>query len=387
LTPSVSGTPTLVSDERLTMGRIMHADRFRKLLSAKGPYASVYFDDSHDTEDAAAQLDIKLRELRSQLDDQGADAAVSDRIERAVRGSSPPVGKSGRAIVLGSEDVVLDEVLVRPAPSPLVRVSELPYVVPVVEYGYERPTYVVVAVDHAGGDIEVHHDGRVRKETVDGEGYPVHKASGAETSGYGDPQRGAENARGKNVASVADRVTALADELSPEVVFIVGEVQSRSDLMADLPERVADRCVEVNAGARTSIDEHQLHDAISDQIERKHFAAVDDVADRFTAELGRGSGLATEGLAGVTAALRGGAVETLIIGDMGEATVVAGDDLATVSPNADVLSQLGEAPQRVLRADEALPMVAISTSASLVPAAARLKPADGVGAILRYSVT
>jgi hypothetical protein len=365
----------------------MQADRFRQLLSSKGPYASVYFDDSHDTEDAAAQLDIKLRELRSQLDEQGADASVTERLERAVRGSSPPVGKSGRAIVLGSDSVVLDEALVRPASSPVVRVSDLPYVVPIVEYSFQRPAFAVVAVDHAGADIEIHHDGRVRKETVDGEGYPVHKASGAETSGYGDPQRGAENARGKNVASVAHRVTALVDELSPEVLFIVGEVQSRSDLLTDLPERVADRCIEVNAGARTSIDERHLHQAISDQIERRHFAAVDDIADRFTAELGRGSGLATEGLAGVTAALRGGAVETLIIGEMGDATVVAGDDLATVSPNADVLSQLGEAPGQTLRADEALPMVAISTGASLVPAAARIKPADGVGAILRYSVT
>jgi hypothetical protein len=66
---------------------------------------------------------------------------------------------------------------------------------------------------------------------------------------------------------------------------------------------------------------------------------------------------------------------------------VAGDDLATVCPNADVLSQLGEAASQTLRADEALPMVAISTSASLVPAAARIKFADGVGAILRYAVT
>ena len=63
----------------------MQADRFPPLLSAKGPYASVYFDDSHDTEDAAAQLDITLRDLRSQLDEQGADAGVSDRFERGQR--------------------------------------------------------------------------------------------------------------------------------------------------------------------------------------------------------------------------------------------------------------------------------------------------------------
>jgi hypothetical protein len=365
----------------------MQPDRFRQLVNAKGPYASVYFDDSHDTEDAAAALDITLRDLRTALEEQGADAGVGDRLEQAVRKSDPPVGKSGRAMVSAADGVVFDQRLMRPAPSPVVRVSNLPYLIPVIEHGFDQPTFAVVAVDHAGGDIEIHHDGRVLKESVDGTEYPVHKASGAETPGYGDAQRAADNARIKNVQEVADRVTALVDENSPDVVFVVGEVRSRKDFIGQLPERVAQRSVELTVGARTDIAEDQLHQAISEEFERLRCAAIDDVAQRFTAELGRGSGLATEGLAGVTAALRNGAVETLIIGAMGDATVVAGDDLATVSPSAEVLSQFGDPPSQVLRADEALPMVAISTGASLMPAAEGIAPADGVGAILRYTVT
>jgi len=80
-------------------------------------------------------------------------------------------------------------------------------------------------------------------------------------------------------------------------------------------------------------------------------AAIDEAAQRFQAEIGRDSGLATEGLAGVTAALRSAAVETLIVGEIGDATVVAGDDIATVAPNPNVLSELGTAPTQVLRAD------------------------------------
>lgn len=38
------------------------------------------------------------------------------------------------------------------------------------------------------------------------------------------------------------------------------------------------------------------------------------------------------------AALREGAVETLIIGDVGHETVLASDDLTTIALNADVLS-------------------------------------------------
>jgi hypothetical protein len=79
-------------------------------------------------------------------------------------------------------------------------------------------------------------------------------------------------------------------------------------------------------------------------------------------------------------------VETLIIGDIGDATVVAGDDLSTVAPNENVLSELGTAPTQILRADEALPMAAISTGAALIRTDERIAPADGVGAVLRFAL-
>jgi len=82
----------------------------------------------------------------------------------------------------------------------MVRVSPLPYIVPVVERGDEQPTYIVVAVDHEGGDFMVHRSGVATSDTVNGAGYPVHKASSAESPGYGDPQRTADGARHKTFA-------------------------------------------------------------------------------------------------------------------------------------------------------------------------------------------
>lgn len=109
------------------------------------------------------------------------------------------------------------------------------------------------------------------------------------------------------------------------------------------------------------------------------------IADRFEAQIGRGSGLAAEGLAAVCAALRDGNVDTLIVGELGDATVVTGHALTTLAPDADALSELGEPVQRVARADEALPFNAIAVGASLVRAGGRVAPADGVGALLRYA--
>ena len=364
----------------------MQPERFRPLLTSHGPFGSVYFEDSHDSADANAEMELRWRALREQLEQQGADPALTDSIGQAIADTRPAVGRSGRAVVASADGVLVNEHLIRPT-GPEVRVSPLPYIIPVVEHGDEHPTYVVAAVDHQGGDIAVHRDGIVRSDTVEAGWYPVHKASGAETPGYGDPQRTSDEARHKNIREVADRLTSITDDASPDVIFVVGEVQSRSDLVKELPERVASRVVQLSVGARHSgFDDEQLHHEIDQEFQRRRLAAIDEAAQRFQAGLGHEPRMATEGLDGVCAALRAGAVETLIIGDIGEATVVAGDDLATVAPNPDVLSELGTAATQVLRADEALPMLAVSTGATLVRTDERIAPADGIGAVLRYSL-
>jgi len=367
----------------------MESDRFRRLLDAPAPFASVYFDDSHDTQDAAAQLDLKWRALREQLEQQGADESVTAEIGQAVMDLPAPVGRSGRAVVASAEGVLFNEHLIRPTAETVVRVSELPYIVPILELGFYFPDYLSVVVDHAGADITTHINGTLRSETVDGGGYPVHKASGAETAGYSDPQLRTDEAAGKSMCAVADRVSEHADDAGIDLIFVVGEVRSRSDLLATLPERMRDRVIPLHVGARHSGHDHdEVQRAIKAGLVKRRLNVIDNAAERFTAEIGRQSGLATEGLGAVCSALRQGAVDTMIIGDgLDDLTVVADEDLTTVAPNADVLSEQGAAPAKTLRADEVLPLLAISVGASLVRTDERIAPADGVGAVLRYAPT
>lgn len=216
----------------------MDSQRFRKLLDAPGPFVSVYFDDSHDTHDAEAQLELKWRAIREDLERRGVGAPIVAGIEDAVMNLRPPIGRSGRAVIAGADGVLINEHLARPAATTILRVSELPYLVPILEQSFDHPDYVLVVVDHSGADITTHIGGTLRSETVDGAGYPVHKAAGAETAGYGDPQLRTEEAARKNVRAAADRVAELADDKAIDVIFVVGEVRSRSDLLAALPERL-----------------------------------------------------------------------------------------------------------------------------------------------------
>jgi peptide chain release factor subunit 1 len=366
----------------------MDADRFRPLLTAKGPFASVYFEDSHDTEDAETQLDLKWRGLRGQLTEHGADDSLLAAIEDAVKNLRAPVGRSGRAVVAGADGVLLNEHLLRPSATAVARFSELPYLVPIIEHGFDYPTYVLATVDHTGADITLHRNGGIGSETVDGGGYPVHKAAGADNAGYGDPQQRTDEAARKNVRAVADRIAEIVDQTAAEVVFIVGETRSRSDLQGALAERVAERAVPLEVGARHSgHDLNEVQEAVEAEFAKRRNAVIEHVAEQFTAEIGRQSGLAAEGLGPVTSALRQGAVETLIIGELADATVVTDEELTTIAPTADILSEQGAAPAKTLRADEALPFFAVSVGAALVRTDERIAPADGIGAVLRYAPT
>lgn len=361
----------------------MHSQRFRPLVDATGPFVSVYFDDTHDTQDAAAQLGARLRDVRKHLEEQSVGATVIEAIEATVRAAHPPVGRSGRGVIAAGGQVVFDEHLSRPPVATIVRVSELPYLLPVVEHGVSHASYLTVAVDHTGADIALHRGDLTGTETVTGSGHPVHAAHRAETAGYGGPRGRVEEAVRKNIREVAHRITQLVDETAPEIVFISGEAGARAELVSELPERVTARAVQLHGGGRTGgIDEDEVHREMTEEFARRRQADIDDAAERFAA--GRGTGLAVEGLADVTAALRDGAVDTLIVGDLGQTTVVADSDLGMIAPSADALSALGGAPARVLRADEALPLLAVAIGAGLVGAGERVAPADGIAAVLRY---
>lgn len=359
----------------------MHPERFRPLVDAAGPFVSIYLDDSHDTADATAQLDARLRDIRKRLEDAAVGAGVVEMIDAAVRAKRPPVGRSGRAVVAAGGRIVLDQHLSVPPVVTTVRVSELPYIIPVVEYGMLETTYLLVAVDHTGADIVV-RDGSDRSETVAGSGHPVHKAHRADTAGYGGPQGRVDEAVRKNIREVADRVARLFDEHGAGIVFLTGD--ARTELATALPDRVADKAVQVQGGGRAAgTDDAEVHTAIAEEFAKHRLAALQDAVQRFTA--GHGTGLAVQGLAEVAGALRDGAVDTLIIGDLGDTTVVADhDQLALIGPDADTVSSLGGSPDRVLRADEVLPLLAVATGAALVPTDGRLTPTDGIGAVLRY---
>jgi hypothetical protein len=364
---------------------MMEAERFGSLKGEVGPFVSVYFDDSHDTADAEEHLHAIWRDVRKHLEDRGADEAVMANLERAILTSRPPVGRRGRGVIATRDRVLMNERLLNPPSLTTLRMSDYPYVLPMVQFGMEHPPYVVAAVDHAGADIVLHQGGIVHSTTFEGTGYPIHKVARAGFNGYSDPAPRADEAVRKNVRAIVDHLTELVDATGVEVLFINGAVRARSDVMSALPDRIASRVAPGHLGARHSRPEvEDIDDLVETEFRRRRGITDDAAAERFLAESARGSGLAVTGLAQVSAALREGDVDTLLVGDLGDLTVLAGKSRGAIAPDADALSELGQAARWVVRADEALPYAAITTGASLTVVDSDVALVEGVGALMRY---
>ena len=340
----------------------MYSARFRQLLGEPGPFTSVYFDGSAEADDTAVALALKWRGLRDNLEQSGAAASITAEIEHAVMHLPPPGGRGGRAVIASATGVILNEYLLRPAARSVVRVSELPYIVPILEHGVEYTRYLVVVADPHGALITRHTDFTRSSESVEA---------------VGDA--------GSTPRLVADRVSELVRSTACGAVFLVGDANLRSGLLAVLPESVRRRVMPLPIAVRRGgYDFEEIQWALDTTMLQQRRSAMDTAAARFIAELGRGSGLAVEGLGAVCAALRQGVVDTMIIGDIDDATVVADAGVTTIAPDAEALLDQGAVPAKTLRADEALPLLAISVGASVVRTDERIAPVDGVGAMLRY---
>jgi peptide chain release factor subunit 1 len=330
----------------------MDSGRFRELLGASGPFASVYFEDADDDSDHIPALDLKWRALRDELERQDADESITAAMEHAVLELRLPIGRAGRAVIACPAGVLVNEYLLRPAAASVVRVSELPYIVPILEFGVAHSDYLLVVDDGTGAFITSHHEAARLSEAVE--------------------------------SNVANRISELVHNTAFGAVFLVGDEGWRSSLLAAVPDQIRKRVTSLPIAARRGgYDFEEIQRAIDTTLVSKRRGVVDTAVARFTDELGRRSGLAVEGLGAVCVALRQGTIDTMIIGNIDKATVVADGAMTTAAPTADALSELGAAPAKTVWADEALPLLAISGGASVVHTDERIAPADGIGAVLR----
>ncbi|GLY46891.1 hypothetical protein Lesp01_05470 [Lentzea sp. NBRC 102530] len=355
----------------------------RDVATAPGPFASVYLDASHDTEDAAKVDELRWRGLRDQLADQGAPEETLAALDEAVSAADPPAGKAGRVLIASGATVVVDTLLPLPPPVDTTRFSPLPDLLPLASYLPPPLPHVVVVADSSGADLHS-FDGRVDLvESVRGRQHPLHKIRGGGWAHKRMQQR-VEDTVKHNVKQVAEEVERLVREVRAELVVLGGEVQARSAVHNELGLD-DDLVVEVEGtGLTAGTDDEEFDNAVRALVAQRQQQHDAEAVDRFRAELGR-DGLAVEGLAEVADALRQANVDTLVVN-----TGVLADHLVWTSDRPDQIA-VGEADVRQgasaevarNRADDALARAAAVTGANVV-VGDDIELRQGVGALLRH---
>jgi hypothetical protein len=361
----------------------------RGALRAPGPFASVYLEVSHDTENAAHEVELRWRGMRDDLVAQGADGATLTALDEAMLAAPAPVGRAGRALIAAGGEVRLDVSLAAPPDPPVVRHSPLPHLMPLIEKAEPAIPHLVAFIDRAGADLRAYHGGGDITATpaVRGEEHPLHRTG---IGGWCEPQvrRRVDETTRHDAGEVAREIDDFAHEMGAELIVLAGEVQGRTVVHHLLPESSQEIAVEVaTGGLAPGADDDAVEREARDLLAVR--AATEDrcLVERFDDELGSGRGRGVHGLAPVTAALREGKVSALLVTDpaVGDRTMWTAD-LAELAVVAQHLRAQGVSDPAGRRADEVLPVAAAAIGAeALVVRDGVPEPLeDGVGALLRY---
>lgn len=359
----------------------------REIAERRGPFAVVYMDASHDTEDAAQQLELRRRSIRARLTEAGAGNEMLALFDRAITEGPPGQGRAGRVLIIDDTTIHADELVPEPPAQEIVRVSPLPYLLPLLRHHETLVPYVVAVVDRVGCDLKtVDEHGDTTERAVDHDPYPVHKTGGGAWS-HRSMQKRVEETTRHTIDELAGEVAAEAERAHAEVIVVAGEVAARSALHRSLPEHGA-TVVEVEVGARApGSDPAELDAAVHDVIAAQSRHELDAMLDTVAAEIARPGGLAVAGLAATAEALRMARVDRLLIDPdrLGDRTVLVGADRAQISVDVDAPAGWTgtTAPRQTCRADEALPLAAILTGAE-VTVTGGLPSEDGVAALVRH---
>lgn len=356
----------------------MLANDIRAVTRRHGPFASVYFD-GYDPTDSGELTEVLVHRVVRELRRLGCDQRLTNVARAAVDERPGWAGSRGRAVIATAAGVVVDAPVRAGWPAPLVRVSRHPFLLPLLT---ERlPGHLFVAVDRLGADVVLHRGDTVWAETIEPERDDVHVPATAGFNGVNDLHPRIAEAIRINTRAVADRVVHLADHPDVDVVVVSGPVEPRSDLVAELPPRIAAKVTPVAGGPRGRRATERERRTEVDAALR---ACLDDrmsgLLSRFERERGEVSGLAVQGLDDVCAALRVGNVDTLLVGKVGDATVFAGTGaMVAAQPQPTHGGEMAAA-----RADEALPFAALAGGADVVDVGDSLHVTDGVAGVLRY---
>jgi hypothetical protein len=360
------------------------------VVDATGPFATVCADVTHNTENADAEVELRVRAAAGKLAEQGAPeavvGAVRSRLLEANEGGAVGTLK-GRALVVAADgSVVLDQALIDAPLREIAEWSPQPNLLPVLRQLPGRVPHIVAVTDRAGADITfMGGPGQAHEEeTVEGDTFRIHKFPGGGWSQH-RYEHNVENNWIQNADGVAARIASMARRLSPRFVLVAGDVRARQILTDRASGEWADLVVSMDEGGRAAgADREPVDRRMAELIAEHEARECAEVLEQVQAAAAHG--LSVTGVRPVVEALRNGQVETLVLADEQPegATLLVGNsplELGVDQHDMDALGTHGI----VVPADRALLAATVASGAAVVVVPTSAMTGEPVAAVLRYA--
>lgn len=381
----------------------MKPGALRTVYESGGPFGTAYLEPTpHTTADAGANLELRWRALAEQLARAGADSATVDAMATAALAPKPGRQLVSGAVVVGrAGQLVLDDTL-----DPVVggsavggdraRWSALPDLGAYVRTKLGTRRQVVAVVDRSGADFMVRDVGRGQRhfQQTEGQSHPLHKVRGG---GWAHKRihNSVEEVSERNASLVVDELVRLVARARPSVIVLAGEVDARSRVYSRIPSQLRPLVTTTERGGRAAGSGDGLAAVLDEAAADSERREREAVLERFGSYLGTGS--AVSGTDEVLAALRHGAVETLLymvddrrIGSVPsqlEQTVAIGPEPLQLAGSADELHDSAGDRIEYDKLDSAVLRACAATDADVeVLDAGEAELPDGLGALLRFAI-
>lgn len=339
-------------------------DRILQTYDASGPtMATVFLPAKSADAQAPERLEIHVKNALAALSDQGANEALIERVERALKQHEHSDAAS-LVVVATEQETLLDEEMDRPVTRMTTALQPVPMLLPLLAAAQVDEEHLAVLLDRTGADV-FHRDGvgkPIDTAEVEGDDVRVHRGH---PGGWSQRrfQQTAENAWENNAKDVVD---AIVDEYGRDLHLVVaGDERAVGFFVEHLPTSMTRETV---GGSR-----HADHAAFLDEVDN---ALRSRAANRVVVLLDRFRTANANGLGAV-----GHAVLDHLVAGRVEHLLVVNDALNEHPTTASMM--LGDRSVDAPITDGAVAL-ARTTGADItvVPAVPDLD--DGLGAILRF---
>ena len=298
----------------------------KSALEQEGPILSVYLDTTRTDPNAAAELSIRWRQLRTQLTADGAPEDLLNEVERTVLPPSSIGGRHGRAVLASAAGILVDRVLPVPPYQDSADWGTTPSLLPLLQLTPYAVSQLLIEVDRAGADlhlrapenptIDTAPNGQGPDESIDGGHDELHKARLGGGSQHGwrsnNYEARVEDSWERNAEAVAQKVNALVMEHKPDMVVLTGDVRAQALLRDELRQEVLARLHTATGGTRgVSLERSSFREELARITQEFIEHNQQNVAEQFREHQARDAA-SIAGVEEVALALERGQVEELV---------------------------------------------------------------------------